>query len=122
MLHRRRRRVEVEALEQRLAMAAPQPVTQFSLPDGLWQPSPFQASPIFADLNNDGREELITAAPGSKLIAYSMSPTGGLTEFKTYQVPGTTAQIKSTQLNRLRRFRVTGYNRKTRNSTKATCT
>ncbi|MBX7164742.1 MAG: DUF4214 domain-containing protein [Pirellulales bacterium] len=82
---RRRRTLRGETLEVRLAMAGPTPYagTPVVLPDGTWQHTPFVGSPVFADLNNDGREEILTAAAGGRLIAFSNS--GGTAQvFKTY--------------------------------------
>ena len=95
---RRTRRPAVEALEARLCMAAPTPYpgTPLTLPtDGTWRQTPFVGSPIFSDLNGDGRDELITAASGGRLLAFSTDPNGATRLFQVYKT-GAEANFKST--------------------------
>mgnify|MGYP002622695678 FL=1 len=90
------RRLGVERLEDRRVLAAPTPGAPFQLPqDGAWQHTPFVGSPVFADLDHDGRDELITAASGGRLIAYQMSASGTASIFQTYN-SGSAANFKST--------------------------
>ncbi len=63
-----------------------------------WTQSPFQGSPIFADLNNDGRDELITPVAGSALLAYTAKPDGSGYQFYQLYAAGAQANFKSTPL------------------------
>ncbi|MBX6316676.1 MAG: VCBS repeat-containing protein, partial [Isosphaeraceae bacterium] len=95
---RRRRRFQLEALESRLCLAGPQPYpgTPFALPAGPWTSTPFVGSPIFADLNSDGKDELITPVAGGKLMAFSYGPNGGIVPYQTYDTGVTGFNIKTT--------------------------
>jgi hypothetical protein len=76
---KRRRRILFEELESRLCPTVPPlyPGTPFVLPQGGdWTESPFVASPLFADLDGDGKDELLVSVAGGKLIAYKSTPTG----------------------------------------------
>src|SRR6476660_9548347 len=81
------RRWGVEELEPRLCLAAPPafPGSPVVLPqEGDWLPgNPNVGSPIFADLDNDGRDELIAAASGGRMVAYTYRD-GGIRLFQTY--------------------------------------
>ena len=94
-----KRRLHLEALEQRLCLAAAPAAlagTPFSLPtSGAWTNTPFVASPVFADLNGDGKDEMIVAAAGGKLIAYTVGASGTPTEYMEYDT-GAVANFKET--------------------------
>ncbi len=80
-------------------MAGPTPYagTPFALPtDGAWRQTPFLGSPIFADLDGNGTQELITPAAGGRLLAYTADPkTGAIRLFQSYNT-GSQANFKST--------------------------
>src|SRR3954454_4072490 len=96
-----RRRPQLEGLEQRLCLTTPPyyPGTPFQLPQGgIYFQTPFVASPIFADLDGDGKDELLTAAAGGELIAFKPSgPNGAPQIFQVYE-PGSSADIQSTPI------------------------
>lgn len=80
----KKRSLRVESLEHRRVLAAPTAGAHFVLPQGgNWQHTPFVGSPIFADLDNNGTDELITAASGGRLVAYKMDGTTP-SVFQTY--------------------------------------
>ena len=106
-----------EALEPRLCLTATPPSlypgAPLSLADGApWASSPFAASPIYADLAGNGKQELIVPAAGGKLIAYTTAADGTLVKFREYDsVPepnsdpaqgntgaGTQGNVKSTPI------------------------
>ena len=104
----RRRRLVVEALESRLCLASTPPLfpgTPFQLPQaGDWTESAFDAAPLFADLDGDGKAELLVSIAGGKLVAFKATPTGPV-PWRVYDTgsdnpasgPGfTRANIKST--------------------------
>ena len=88
---RRKRSLVVESLETRLCMdsgavPAMYPGSPLVLPtNGAWTGnSPFNGSPIFADLKGDGHQELIVEAAGGKLLAYQTNASGQLVLFREY--------------------------------------
>ena len=94
----RRRHLTVETLEDRVVMSAPQPFpgTPLELPQGgAWRNTTFIGSPVVADLDNDGTDEILTAASGGRLVAYSTGADGRLVEFRRYET-GAEANFKST--------------------------
>ena len=96
----RSRRLNCEALEPRVVMSAPEPVAgaPFVLPqDGSWRNTPIIGAPVFADLNGDGRDELIAAAAGGRLVAYTEDASGNISVFQTYAT-GAEANFKSTPI------------------------
>ncbi len=95
-----KRRPRIESLEERLCMAAgPTLQTSISLPtSGSWTPTVYRASPIFADLFNTGKDNLIAVAAGAQLIAYTENANGTASVAVTYQVPNGVADIKSTPI------------------------
>ena len=104
-----KRRPRFEALESRLCLtAAPSayPGTPLSLlqsgDNGAWTDSPFIASPIYADLAGNGKQELIVAAAGGKLVAYTTNANGSPTVFMEYdafpEANGVLGNIKSTPI------------------------
>src|SRR4051794_33214380 len=101
---KRRRRLLLEELEQRLCLAVPTPYpnTPFQLPQGgASTNSPFAASPVFADLNGDGKDELIAAVAGGRLVAYQTNGNGTIVPFKVYDTGSsgnTQANIKATPI------------------------
>jgi hypothetical protein len=98
-MRRHRRRVLIEELETRLCLDGQPtllPGTPFGLPPGNWTPTPFVGSPIFADLNGDGRDELIAPVAGGRLVAYTFA-NGAVQQFQTYET-GATANIKTTPI------------------------
>jgi len=101
-MRRRRPRVTfaLERLEPRVVLNAPPSVPGapvFQPQDGAWRQTPFVGSPIFSDLDGDGAEELITAAAGGRLIAYSVSESGAIETFQTYET-GAEANFKATPI------------------------
>ena len=104
-----KRRPCFEALEPRLCLTAAPPSfpgSPLSLLqsgyNGAWTGTPFGASPIFADLTGSGRDELIVAAAGGKLVAYTVGAAGTPTVFREYaatpQPSGVLGNIKSTPI------------------------
>ena len=94
-----KRRPIFEGLEERLCMAAPSLQTSFSLPSsGSWTPTVYRASPLFVDIFNTGKDDLIAVAAGAQLVAYAENADGSATKVVTYQVPGGVADIKSTPI------------------------
>ena len=94
-----KRRLAVESLEQRLCMAAPVLQAAINLPStGAWTPTPYRASPIMVDIFGTGKDDLISPAVGSKLVAYQTQSDGSLTPVVTYQAPNAIADIKSTPI------------------------
>ncbi|QDV38156.1 FG-GAP repeat domain-containing protein [Tautonia plasticadhaerens] len=94
----RRRCLSVESLEDRVVMSAPRPLpgTPLELPQGgAWRNTTFIGSPVLADLDGDGTEEILTAAAGGRLVAYSAGADGQLREFRRYET-GAEANFKST--------------------------
>ncbi|CAN5912163.1 hypothetical protein BH23PLA1_BH23PLA1_32990 [soil metagenome] len=100
-LRSRLRKPTLEALEARIVLNAPSPFpgTPIQIPlDGGWTQTPFVGSPIFSDINGDGREELITPAAGGRLIAYTTAtPDGSPAILRTFETGGT-APIHSTPI------------------------
>jgi len=94
-----KRRLAVESLEQRLCMAAPVLQAATNLPSaGTWTTTPYRASPIMVDIFGTGKDNLISVAVGSKLVAYATQSDGSLTPVVTYQAPNAVADIKSTPI------------------------
>ncbi len=95
-------RLRVEHLEERVVLNAPTPFpgAPLTLPNvGTWVNTPFVGSPIFSDLDDNGRDELITPADGGQLIAFEVDDSGAIQEFQRYQAPpGTQASFKSTPI------------------------
>lgn len=92
----KKRSLRVESLEDRRVLAAPTSGLDIQLPQsGQWQHTPFVGSPIFADLDNNGTQELITAASGGRLIAFSMNTSGVPAVYQTYET-GSAANFRST--------------------------
>lgn len=80
-------------------MAAPTLQATVNLPStGSWTSTPYRASPILADVNNDGKDDLITVTAGAQLVAYGTGANGSVTPLRTYSVPGGVADIKSTPI------------------------
>jgi hypothetical protein len=95
----RRRHLSVESLEGRIVMSAPPafPGTPLELPqDGAWRNTVFVGSPVLDDLDGDGRDEVITAAAGGKLVAYSTGSDGQLREFRRYESGSAESSFKGT--------------------------
>jgi hypothetical protein len=75
-----------------------------ALPQGAWTPSPYVASPIFANLDNNpnGQQELIVPIAGGQLVAYKVAADGSVQVFQTYKTTplsgGQVADIKSTPI------------------------
>src|SRR4051794_3979858 len=102
---RRKRPPVLEALESRLCLdsgAVPPmyPGPPIVLPGGAWTQTPYYGSPIFADLNGDGKNELIVEAAGGRMIAYQAGAGGALIKFQEYDAglnaKGQQANFKST--------------------------
>jgi len=104
-----KRRPCFEALEPRLCLTAAPPSfpgSPLSLLqsgyNGAWTSTPFGASPIYADLTGSGRDELIVAVAGGKLVAYTVGAAGTPTVFREYaatpQPGGVLGNIKSTPI------------------------
>lgn len=91
-----KRRPSLEPLEARLCMAAPTLQSTVSLPVGSWTATPYRASPIVADVNNDGKDDLISVASGAQLVAYGTGANGQLAPLVTYRIPAGVADIKAT--------------------------
>ena len=99
-MRHRRAKPRCEALEARLVLNAPSPYpgTPIELPqDGAWRNSVFNGSPIVADLDGDGRDEVITPAVGGRLIAYTTGSDGIFREFRRYET-GSEANFKATPI------------------------
>lgn len=97
---RRTRKLSVEALEARLVLNAPMPFpgTPIELPQGgPWRNTPFVGSPVLADLDGDGKDEILAAAAGGMLVAYSTGLDGQLREFQRYRT-GAESNFKSTPI------------------------
>ena len=95
----RKRRLSIEALEERLCLAAPTLQTTFNLPSaGSYTTTVYRASPLFVDIFNTGKENFISVAAGAKLVAYASNPDGSASPVVTYQVPGGLADLKSTPI------------------------
>ena len=102
---RRKRLFALEPLEDRICLDGTVP-PQFAgapiaLPTGgAWTQSPFMGSPIFADLQGNGKQELIVEAAGGKMIAYGTNAQGQLVKFQEYDTSplpnGQQANFKST--------------------------
>jgi hypothetical protein len=94
-----RRRPLFESLEARLCMAAPTLQVTFPLPSaGSWTPTVYRASPLFVDIFNTGKDDLISVTAGAELVAYAEKPDGTARVDVVYQVPGGVADIKSTPI------------------------
>ncbi len=78
-------------------MAAPTELTRFTLPveNGQFKSSLYGAAPIFADLDGDGREELINPTAGSKLMAFKLDANNQPVPYMRYETGGS-ENIKST--------------------------
>jgi hypothetical protein len=89
----------MEELEPRLCLTGPTvyPGSPITLPQGSWTPTPFMSSPVFADLDNSGRDELIVPAAGGRLIAFNTDANGGIHVFQVYNT-GSNADISSTPI------------------------
>lgn len=90
----------MEALEQRLAMAGDVPPlmagSPYLLPDaGEWRSTTFNGSPIFSDLDGDGKDELIVTVSGGRMMSFKSGGNGSMVPFKTYDSGGP-ANFKST--------------------------
>ncbi len=96
-----RRRLLAEALEPRALLAtAPAAIagSPIQLPtNGAWTDTPFVASPVFADLNGDGKDEMIVSASGGRLIAYTVVANGAPTRYQEYDT-GAVANFKATPI------------------------
>ncbi|WP_169973846.1 FG-GAP repeat domain-containing protein [Tautonia rosea] len=102
LTHRHHRHLSLETLERRLVLSTTAPPSfpgaPLELPqEGAWRNTPFIGSPVVADLNNDGREEILTAVEGGRLIAYTTGSDGRLREFRRYETNATT-DVKSTPI------------------------
>ncbi|MEW4566308.1 VCBS repeat-containing protein [Tautonia sp. JC769] len=100
--HRQRRRLLLETLEPRLVLSTALPPAFPGAPleipqSGAWGNTPFVGSPVVADLDNDGRDEILTPAAGGRLIAYSTGSDGRLREFRRYETNALT-DVKSTPI------------------------
>jgi hypothetical protein len=93
----------VEELETRVLLTLTELGTPYTLPttDRPWQTTPFLASPIFADLDGSGHDELIVAASGGRLLALT-DTNGQATLWQTYDTAPVTGvlnhQIKGTPI------------------------
>ncbi|RUL89759.1 FG-GAP-like repeat-containing protein [Tautonia sociabilis] len=89
----------VESLEPRLVLSSPQPYpgSPLELPQGAWRSTPFVGSPVLADLDGDGRDEILTPASGGRLVAYTTGSDGRLREFQRYET-GAEANVKATPI------------------------
>lgn len=96
-----KRRPHFENLEARLCMnGGPTFQTSFQLPStGSWTQTVYRASPIFADLANTGKDDLIVVTAGAQLLALGSNPDGSVKVDVTYMTPaGTVADIKATPI------------------------
>jgi hypothetical protein len=96
-----KRRPHFETLEARLCMdGGPTLQAAISLPTtGSWTRTTYRASPIFADLANTGKDDLIVVTAGAQLIAFGSNPDGSAKVDVVYGTPaGTVADIKSTPI------------------------